>query len=110
MRPNNDSLVGKVKELYRFCRERDVKIKLELYSNHPDDIAKFVHIKNPGTVINDKRLSTNDLVTSYKLVIRQSNSFLKCIKGFGIYKNLDVLDIHFRHFKISNDTKNTCNV
>uniref|UniRef100_A0A0N5BNZ1 PRESAN domain-containing protein n=1 Tax=Strongyloides papillosus TaxID=174720 RepID=A0A0N5BNZ1_STREA len=108
MRPNKNALIENIKELYGFCREQNVKVKLELYSDRPGEVAKSVHIKNPDVDINGVKFSINELVTSYRLVIYRLNSFLKCMEDFHIYKDLEVLDILLHHFEISDDDKNTC--
>uniref|UniRef100_A0A0N5B5L0 Ribonuclease P n=1 Tax=Strongyloides papillosus TaxID=174720 RepID=A0A0N5B5L0_STREA len=59
MRPNKNALIESIKELYGFCREQDVKIKLELYSDRPSEVAKSVHIKNPDVDINGVKFSIN---------------------------------------------------
>uniref|UniRef100_A0A0N5BKJ9 LRR containing protein n=1 Tax=Strongyloides papillosus TaxID=174720 RepID=A0A0N5BKJ9_STREA len=82
----------KYQQIYGFCDSWGVKIKLELYSEHLEPVAKSVHIKNPV----NKPFSINNLIRLYTLAVYHSNPFLKN------------LHICLFHFNISDDIKNTC--
>uniref|UniRef100_A0A0K0F2Y6 F-box domain-containing protein n=1 Tax=Strongyloides venezuelensis TaxID=75913 RepID=A0A0K0F2Y6_STRVS len=102
--PNNSALIRNVQKIYGFCNRRGVNIKLEFDSGYLDIRQIFKTITNQDNA----QFSINNLVTFDAQVISSSRSFLKCIKNFSSYDNLEALKLSLYYFNIDDDTKDTC--
>uniref|UniRef100_A0A0N5BUN2 F-box domain-containing protein n=1 Tax=Strongyloides papillosus TaxID=174720 RepID=A0A0N5BUN2_STREA len=102
--PNNSALVRNVQKIYGFCSRQGVQIKLEFDSGYLDIRQIFKTI----TGRDNTQFSINNLVTFDAQVIGNSKSFLKCMKTFSSYDNLETLKLSLYYFNIDEDTKDTC--